>query len=154
MKKLMIIASCALLLLAAGCKNDPESLFGKENKPGWQKPSQYDYSSSMTAVVRIDLRSQYGTLAVEHQVESTDVLAAFIGDKCCGVVNPTDSIFYLFVADVASNTNATERKVSLRYWSAYYRNIFIANEVFTFVNDSRLGDADHPIVPKFVKKEN
>ena len=149
--KLLIIASCALLLLAAGCKNQPETLGGSINKPAWQKPAEYDYSSSMTAVVKIDLLKDYPSMAMDWHLRESDLLAAFIGDKCCGVAsyNQVDSLFYLFIAD-AADPALVDKQVTLRYWSAYYRNLFLATNVFPFVNDGQKGNADAPFVPVFV----
>lgn len=150
MKKLMIIASCTLLLLAAGCKpHEPESLAGKVPQPAWQKPSEYDYSSSMTAVISVNLLASYPNMATDYELRKEDMIAAFIGDKCCGVANPQGGVFFLFVADVAPSY-LVERKVTLRYWSAFYKNMFVATDAFTFANGSRLGDQASPITPLFV----
>lgn len=56
-KHLLALASCALLLLAAGCNNEnkePTSLNANEARPTWAAPEEYDYTSSMTAVISVN----------------------------------------------------------------------------------------------------
>ena len=139
------ILLCALLLFAAGCKNDnaPASLKGNVAAPTWAAPAEYDYTSSMTAVIRVDLKAQFPAQAAGWQLQDDDILAAFAGDKCVGVANPIEGLFFLTIVD-------TEGAITLRYYSGYYKNLFEAKEAFTFVNDARLGTVAEPLVPKFV----
>ena len=153
MKKLMIIASCGLLLLAAGCKKDepkpdpqPQSLTANVARPTWAAPEDYDYTSSMIAVIRVDLRAQYPDQAADWQLSEQDLIAAFIGDECLGVAQPQDGLFYLYVASPTSNSEA----VTLRYWSAHYKNLFEAKAAFPFENDDKLGTVAEPFTPTFV----
>ena len=43
-----------------------------------------------------------------------------------------------------------EGAITLRYYSAHYKNLFEAKDAFVFRNDGRLGTIDEPYVPAFV----
>jgi len=155
--KLMILASCVLLLCVAGCKKDKnkkndntpisntETLLGKVSTPLWTASSDYDYNSSMTAVVKIDLAEQFPDKASDFELTDNDVLAAFIDNQCVGVSNPEEGLFFLFITEPTTAT--TDKQVTLRYYSAHYKNIFEANNVFPFENDARIGTVSEPFVP-------
>ena len=70
-------------------------------------------------------------------------LAAFIGDNCVGVASPKEGLFFLYIA-------GTEGTVTLRYYSAHYKNLFEAKDVFAFKNDDHLGTVAEPFTPTFV----
>ena len=152
--KLMIIASCALLLLAAGCKeqNKPETFASDQPRPTWATLANYDYTSSMTAVVKVDLKAQYPDQAADFVIKDDDLLAAFSGETCLGVASPQDGLFYLYVAEPMTNDQSqmTNQLVTLRYYSAYYKNLFIAVDAFPFRNDDHLGTVAEPFTPTFV----
>ena len=155
------LATCALLLLAAGCKPKEEpvnpeqqNLSGNVARPEWVAPEDYDYTSSMTAVIRVDLKAQYPTPAAEWQLSDQDMLAAFIGDECLGVASPDDGYFYLYIASPTSNSDSgltgEAGLISLRYYSAHYKNLFVAKDAFPFVNDAQQGTYTAPFVPNLV----
>jgi len=156
MKKLLVNTFLfSLLLLAASCEKKPEptpplpptvKLDSILPAPNWVNPEEYDYSSSMTAVVKVDLQVPYPSEAGEWAVKENDMLGAFMGEVCCGVVNPTDGLFFLYITE-PDNTAAT--KVSLRYYSTYFKNLFEAKDVFTFQNDTHHGSLSEPLVPEF-----
>ena len=131
------IILCALLLLAAGCKKDEpidpqKQLYGDVARPTWMVPEDYDYTSSMTAVISMD----------SLVTSSEDVLAAFIGDECRGIATYDSGLFYLYIAGPGES-------VTLRYWSAHYKNLF-ATEPIPFVNDTQLGSTAEPYKPNWV----
>ena len=132
----LTLATCALLLLAAGCKPkeepvDPQkALYGNVPRPEWVAPEDYDYTSSMTAVISMD----------SLVTSSEDVLAAFIGDECRGIATYDSGLFYLYIAGPGET-------VTLRYWSAQYTNLFEAKDAFPFVNDNNQGSYNTPFVP-------
>lgn len=134
------------MLLAAGCKkdsdNEPQTLASDKQCPAWTVPADYDYTSSMTAVVKVDIARQY-SFASDFEVKDDDVLAAFIGETCVGKVSPDEGFFILYIA-------GTEGTVTLRYYSAFYRNIFVARDAFPYKNDENLGTIAEPFVPAFV----
>ncbi len=145
------ILLCALLLLAAGCKKDeptaPESLYGNVENPTWTVPSDYDYTSSMTAVTKV--ASLNGQAVKDSIVNSSDLLAAFYGETCLGVASPQDGLFFLYVAQPIANSQELTANITLRYYSAHYKNIFEARDAFVFHNDDRLGTIAQPLTPPF-----
>ena len=153
MKNMMLPAKscsillCALLLLAAGCKKDPkvepETFVSNVSRPSWTAIAVPDMTSSMTAVVKVDLKAQYPEIAADWQLKDEDRLAAFISDNCVGVASPKEGLFFLYIA-------GTEGAVTLRYYSAHYKNLFEAKDVFPFRNDDHLGTVAEPITPAFV----
>ena len=122
MKKSMLIATCALLLLAAGCndKNKPETITGNVAAPAWTAPEKYDMTSSMTAIIRVDLAVNYPdqVAKAQWQVAEGDVLAAFSGETCLGVAELVDGLYYLYITAPSEGTN-----VKLKYYSAALKNI-------------------------------
>ena len=150
----MIIASCALLLLAAGCKNndkdkdkEPESIIGTTDQPAWAVPAEYDMTSSMTAIVKVDLSSTYTAeqLSAAHwQYADDDLLAAFCGENCLGVgvYQQEYGAYWLYIAAPENGD-----RVTLKHYSATLKNIFVASEALPFTNDANLGSAAQPYTP-------
>ena len=156
--KIMIIISCTLLLFAAGCKKnkdkEPETFFSDIARPTWTTPDNYDITSSMTAVVKVDLKAQYPETAADFVPDANDLLAAFSGETCLGVAQPQDGFFYLYVAspttDSDNSLTGEAGLISLRYYSARYKNLFDAKDAFLFANDAHLGTVAEPFIPKVV----
>ena len=151
--KLMIIISCTLLLLAAGCKKDklsdePETLFGSVEKPSWKVPDEYDYSSSMTAVVKVEKLN--GQIINDEIINAADMLAAFAGDVCVGVASPTDGLFFLYISKPEQEQDGD---ITLRYWSAHYNRLFEAKDAFVFQHDMNLGTIAAPFIPQMTAVE-
>ena len=138
------ILLCALLLFAAGCKdkNAPESLNGNVARPTWTAIEVPDMTSSMTAVIKV--ANLNGQIVNDSIVNEDDLLAAFSGETCLGTAQPQDGLFYLFVAGINNDP------VTLRYYSAHYKNLFEAKDAFPFVNDDHLGTVAEPFIPTFV----
>ena len=72
------IILCAVLLLAAGCKDrnvpvNPYVTPGNTENPGWVINVENNMTASMTAIVKVSFAQNEGTLA------------AFIGEACCGI---------------------------------------------------------------------
>ena len=88
----------------------------------------------MTAIVKINFQTAQGTLA------------AFIGDKCCGIGKYVDELWYLYISP------ATEEggNVQLRFYSPSLKRIFVAKETFPYVNDSNLGKVAEPYTAEWV----
>lgn len=157
--KLLIVASCALLLIAAGCKknnsDEPElePIAGNVETPSWTSPETYDMTASMTAIVKVDLSANYAQQVTKEgwQTGEGDLLAAFSGETCLGVdtlnADRTD-LFFLYIAGV--NEEMTE-DIQLRYYSKQLKNIFKAKELIPFSNDAQLGSASIPYMPEIVK---
>ena len=142
-----IILACSLLLLAAGCKDkntpDNNKFTGNSERPSWTAPVEYDYTSSMTAVIKVDLAAQYPDQASDFVLNDEDILAAFAGENCLGIASPQEGLFFLFVV-------GAEGSVTLRYYSKHYKNIFVANNAFEFRNDANIGTIANPLKPIFM----
>ena len=146
-KYLYVFVLCTLSLCTlVGCKkdkNEPETFISDKARPTWTAPSDYDKTSSMTAVIKVDLKAQYPEIAADWQLKDEDRLAAFISDNCVGVASPKEGLFFLYIA-------GTEGAVTIRYYSAHYKNLFEAKDAFPFRNDDHLGTVAEPITPAFV----
>ena len=141
--KFLTIIACAAMLLLTGCKgkNEPDSFISDKERPTWMAIEVPDMTSSMTAVIKVDLKAQYPETAADFVLNDNDFLAAFSGEICLGTAEPQDGLFYLFVAGINNDP------VTLRYYSAYYKNLFEAKDAFPFVNDAHLGTVAEPYVP-------
>ena len=150
----LTFATCALLLLAAGCKPkeepvnpDKQSFSANVERPTWTATANHDMTSSMTAVVKVDLATQYPDIAKDFVLNDNDLIAAFSDETCLSVAAPDEGLFYLYIgAPVTGNPSS----ITLRYYSAYYKNLFEAKDAFPYVSDSRQGNADTPFIPTFV----
>jgi len=120
-----------------------QTLVSDKARPSWNAPQEYDYTSSMTAIVRVDLKAQYPELAKDFKLTENDLLAAFSGTTCLGTATPSEEdLFFLYVV-------STEGNVTLRYYSGQYKNIFEAKDAFPYRNDTQLGNVAEPFVPAF-----
>lgn len=145
---LLIVSALVLGFTACEKKTEPtpvvEDLSGNIAAPAWADPEEYDYSSSMTAVVQVDLKTTYPEAAAGWQRSSDDKLAAFAGDVCCGVAEPADDLFFLYMTQPAGSSST---RVSLRYYSAHFKNIFEAADAITYESDGHVGSVNEPFVP-------
>ncbi len=148
MRKLLLMAlPCLLLLGAAGCKgksDEPENMKGSVPRPtNWVAPTDYDYSSSMTAIIRLPD-------ALQATQKAEDLLAAFdAAGHCLGVASLSTKsggekgLFFLYITAPA---NEADNNISLQYWSAHWTNIFTHTDAFVFATDARQGTMDQPFV--------
>ncbi len=151
MKKYVSFVLCTLFLCTiVGCKdkNAPESFNGNVARPTWAVAANRDFTSSMTAVVKVDLAAQYPNIAADFVLNDNDLLAAFSNETCLGVTSPDAGIFYLYIG---TSVGFTPSSVTLRYYSAHYKNLFEAKNAFPYVADTRQGNADEPFIPAFVR---
>ncbi len=152
MKKSFIFAlgalSIIMLALFTGCKDDkqPQALAGNVDKPVWSAPDVNNMTSSMTAVVKVDLKEQKPDLAADFVLDENDLLGAFAGEQCIGVAPLEDGYFFIYI----NEPKADDPSVTLRYYSAHYKNIFDAPKAFPYRNDDHLGTVAKPFVPAFV----
>ena len=156
-RRLFVILSCAMLLFAAGCKEkntpeDPgttpvENIAGNVSKPSWSNPDDYDMTSSLTAIVKVDLSIKYPEQAAKEHwaVASDDLLAAFAGESCIGVAELSDGLFWLYVTAPENN-----EEITIKYYSSKLKNIFVSEETFPYRNDYQLGTVSAPYSPAFV----
>lgn len=141
----IFLLGIAVLLLFSACddKNNPTSLTGNVSRPTWSLSEDYDFNTSMTAVIKVDLTVTYPNLASNFVVQEEDILAAFSDETCLGIAKQEDGLFFLYIAGPATS-------VDLRYWSAHYTNLFEAKNAFPYVNDTQEGTPDRPFIPNFV----
>ena len=123
MKKYLYYVICILSVLTvffAGCKdkNAPESFNGNVARPTWTAPGVSDITSSMTAVIKVDLKAQYPETAADWQPSVNDLLAAFSGETCLGVAQPQDGLFFLYIAAPVTGTRITRTSSKPRTLSA------------------------------------
>ncbi len=154
---LIICILCSLLCVFVGCKNDkekePESFVSDKARPTWTIPEDYDYTSSMTAVVKVDLAAQYPDKAADFQLNDKDLLAAFSGEECLGVASPQDGLFYLYIVTPSGSNGqiVNDQMIKLVYYSAHYKNLFEAADAFPFANDTQQGTVAEPFIPTLVE---
>lgn len=156
MKKSIIILIALMGLLVTGCQKEnvtapitpdkPDIPTGNLSAPYWIVSPNYDYSSSMTAVVKVDLTITYPSIGDEWQLTPYDLVGAFCGERCVGVAEPTDSLFFVYITPPdAENTEP----ITLRYYSRLLKNIFYSDDTFPFKNGEQQGTVTDPLRPRF-----
>lgn len=165
--KHILILGTALLTLVAGCQKEsivnplisdsqtPDLPYGDISSPDWRVAPDYDYGSSMTAVVCVDLTKSYPLGSEDWSVAAGDKLGAFAGNpmsgraECVGVATPTlldegddNRIFFLYIVAPQGSEDIT-----LWYYSERLHNVFRADIAFPFENSGRLGTIQEPAYP-------
>ena len=163
MKNMMsLVRNCNLLLLSilllsvAGCKKDvnepqpvpvpvpateEQTIHGNQPRPSWVVTDESNLQSSMTAIIKVTTLN--GQAIDDTMVGADDLLAAFIGEKCVGIAEYKDGLFYLYLS-------AEEGTVTLRYYSAYYTNLFEVKDAFVYRNNASIGTVSEPYCPQWV----
>ena len=157
---LLFLLASSFLLLLAGCQKenivnpitDPADTtsipYGNTPAPDWSVNPDYDYASSMTAVVCVDLTQSYTLTPEAWNIAPGDKLAAFVGDplsgECVGVASPAQqhNLFFLYIVAPQGRDDIT-----LWYYSEKLHNIFRADTSFPFENGSRFGTVQSPATP-------
>ncbi len=126
----------AVLLIGAGCENsDPVVNPGDTPNPNWELTVENDLMSSMTAIVKVSFAEKEG------------ILAAFIGNDCCGVASSENYIegrYHLYISPSEQGED-----VQLKFYSPDLKRIFVAKRTFKYTNDDRLGTVDAPYTPEW-----
>lgn len=159
--KLAFVLCTMSLCALVGCKDqnppvnpdDPKNtpIHGNVAAPAWAAPAEYDMSSSMTVIAKVDLSVYYAAQldTANYQLMDNDLLAAFAGNECLGVVKPVNGKFYLYIcAPSVGNQQTASVPVVIRYYSHSLRNVFVSVDNFLFMNDATKGSADQPYVPQ------
>ena len=147
----ILLLTAALCFASCDDKNKPtptpteQDLYGNAARPTWTAIEVPDMTASMTAVIKVQKLA--GVAIPDSCVGGNDVLAAFSGETCLGIAQPQDGLFFLFVA---SPVTGNPSSVTLRYYSAHYKNLFEAKDAFPFINDDHLGTIAEPFKPAFV----
>ncbi|MBO4250232.1 MAG: hypothetical protein J5884_03140 [Paludibacteraceae bacterium] len=92
--------------------------------------------------------AQYPDKAADFVLDNNDLLAAFSCETCLGTASPQDDLFYLFITGPVTDNPSP---ITLRYYSAHYKNLFEAQDAFSFANDAHLGTVAEPFLPAFVE---
>ena len=145
---LCILSGLTVLFAACDKKNEPapeQDLHGNAARPAWTVPANPDPSISMTAVIAV--QKLEGITLPDSVVSANDVLAAFSGETCLGIAKYEEGLFFLYIA---SPVTGNPSSVTLRYYSAHYKNLFEAKDAFRFINDDHLGTIAEPFKPAFV----
>lgn len=165
MKKFLVFASCALLLVSAGCKKKTDeptptpaptpqvttTLSGSVDRPSWADPAKYDFTTSQTVLVKVDLTVNYPELVVGWELKEKDALGAFVGNECLGVGEIVDGLFFLYITPPANGNQEQTTYITLRYWSEYFTNLFEAVDAFEYKNDdTEMVKPSAPFVPTLV----
>jgi len=126
-----------------------QNLNGNVSRPVWEAPSIYDYTSSMTVTLKVDLLAQYPEGAKDFELKNEDLVAAFVGETCLGVASPQDGLFFLYISG-PDTAGEEQQNITLRYYSAHYKNLFVAENAFPFVNNEKPGTVSEPYIPKLL----
>ena len=113
---------------------------------------------SMTAIIRVNLSISYpqqmaaiSESSLSGQIPGqNDLLAAFSGDKCLGVAQYIDGLFFLYIA---RPPQGADQAIDIYYYSATLKNIFVAQKACTFVADDCKGSVSAPLEPSFLKTD-
>ena len=115
-------------------ENDPE--------PEWEMPESGIYQFSMTGIMKL---SDF----LEGYADETDEVSAFIGNECRGVVKAQEyngeKLFFLYIR----GNSAEKQKVTLKYYSAKNKKLYVCNELFDFVQNGTYGKISDPAIPPF-----
>jgi len=132
--RLFIAGWIVITVLFSGCdrNNEPvEPAAGTtSDSPDWKAPDSYDITSSMTAIVKVDVAS----------ANEDDLLAAFSEENCVGLTRPQSGLCFLFISGPA-------KSIQLRFYSGEHKLIYTARQTFPFVNDGHLGSVSEPYTP-------
>ena len=81
-------------------------------------------------------------------VDTTDMLAAFMGDDCGGIADYIDGLYYLYISPSA-NGGSVLANVQLRFYSPDLKRVFVSKQTFPFVNDGNQGSVSAPFTPEW-----
>lgn len=153
---LLTLVAVMMSLFVTSCKNkdndDINPLVGDVSKPAWTDPENYDYSSSMTAIVKVDMSGTYSAAQLQtvgYQMTADDMLAAFSGNTCLGVGEwqEDQKAFWLYIAGPESSD-----RVTLKYYSSVFKHIYAA-EPIPYQNDGEIGTPSQPYTPSWAISE-
>lgn len=144
------MALFSLLLLVVGCNSseDPElSIFGYQSKPAWKVSQDYDMSSSMTMIVKVDLTSVYTAKQLSDarfEVKEDDIMAAYADTVCLGIDSLIGGLNHIYVGATSEGVEAFK----LKYYSSMLKHIFVSESIPYEVQGTK-GTINDPFVPKW-----
>lgn len=102
--------------------------------PGWKSVAiSGDYAYTMTAVFELPAE-------LKAKASSDDLMAAFVGDECRGVVKAIDGVFLLTVIGTGNEST----NVTFRYWNASDHSLYESLFSIPFTSDRVYGVVDNP----------
>lgn len=102
--------------------------------PGWKSVAiSGDYAYTMTAVFELPAE-------LKTKASSDDLMAAFVGDECRGVVKSIDGVFLLTVIGTGNEST----NVTFRYWNASDHCLYESLVLIPFTSDRVYGVVDNP----------
>ncbi|NCB67844.1 MAG: T9SS type A sorting domain-containing protein [Bacteroidia bacterium] len=114
-------------------------------RPDWSvNLNNFENSMNITGKILVNNRPKEDT---------SDILAAFIGDKCIGVTSPvyvgSNNAYFTF-ADIYGNASENDKTITFKLWEAstgrIYPEISTSNPNITFVPNQILGNVNAPII--------
>lgn len=146
------IGSYEALIVLVGSNNIrktlPVSLCVTGKQPGWSVNLK-DFEQTMTITGQVQIEGI-------PQEDVSDILAAFIGERCVGLVSPVyESALnaYLVYMMAGGNTEDNGAAVSFKFWDASTGNVYPVIDVtengaplnITFTGDDSYGTPDVPV---------
>jgi len=123
----------------------PVSLKVTGPRPDWFV-NPYDYLNSMNVIGQIKIDGVF-------QEDPEDMLAAFIGTKCVGIVNPQFSKTlnsYIFYMDIYGNTEDEGKSLTFSLWDAgtgrIYPGVDVIGGALSFYDSSIKGSVVSPMI--------
>ena len=149
MRKIIFYVALIALMMSSCSKSDDnnESGLSTDARPEWTVVTEGVAPQGMYIIMDSEgLPTVNGTII---NTTSADILGAFVSDECRGVAVPYSEIdgkthFYLKVK--STDTDASNAKVELRYYSGEKKHIF-CSEQFSFVADGNVGTLEDGYKP-------
>ncbi len=128
----------------------PTDTFPKHDRPTWTVSDTTDLESTMTVTGSLPT-------ALRTTADTSDLVAVFSENTCWGVtsVQFIDAVpyFFLYINRPRSATHTSSVSLTMRYYSAKTRYIFVQQDVFEFVVDGYLGTIESPFTPNLTQHE-
>jgi len=107
--------------------------------PNWSvNPANYSYSMTITGTINID--------GVETQ-DNNDIIAAFVGDECRGVVKPSlNSSVNRYIAFMLIYSNAAQEDVTFKIYDASSDEVRDVETSIVFGVNDIIGQIDKPYI--------
>lgn len=116
---------------------------GTDDTPQWENPNMNIYSTSMTAIIRL-------TPLLEEYFDSSDKMAAFVGNECRGVADivTVNGINYFFI--LIKGESSENADVVFKYYSKAQSRIYVSSgNGLKFESNKIYGTVDNPQYPDF-----
>ncbi len=120
------------------------------DRPAWTVADTTDLESTMTVTGRLPSLLCFAA-------DTTDLVAAFADSTCWGVTSirrvNDKPYFFLYITRPRSATHTSSVMLTLRYYCAKTRYLYVQRDTVEFVVDSHIGSISAPFVPAFAENE-